>query len=66
MGLTSGRVRIYWAIIKGKVERGRRPPLCFLRRHHAFIISFSSRLGRGVFLSLHFKLGPQIVFHVCR
>ena len=41
-------------IIKGKVGRGRRPPSSsFLSRRHASIISSSSGLGRGVFLSLH-------------
>ena len=35
---------------KGKVGRERR--LCLLSRHHVFIISSSSRLSRGVFLSL--------------
>ena len=36
--------------IKGKVGRERRP--CPLSRHRVFIISSSSRLSRGVFLSL--------------
>lgn len=40
-------------IIKGKVGRRRRPSLPFLSRHHASVISFFSRLTRGVFLSLH-------------
>ena len=69
-------------IIKGKVGRGRRPPpSSFLSRRHASIISSTSRLGRGVFLSLHGQartvkiiLGlcmmstfPKIiVFYVCR
>ena len=39
-------------IIKGKVGRRRGPSLSFLSRCHVFIISSSSRLGRGVFLSL--------------
>ena len=39
-------------IIKGKVDRERRT-LSFLSRHHASIISSSSRLSRGVFLSLY-------------
>ena len=43
----------YSFIIKGKVGRGRRPPLPFLSRRRASIISSSSRLGKGVFLSLH-------------
>ena len=41
----------YGIIIKGKVERGR-TSLSFLSRRHASIISSSSRLSRGVFLSL--------------
>ena len=40
-------------IIKGREGRGRGPSLSFLIRCHVSIISFSSRLGRGVFLSLH-------------
>ena len=56
----------YNFIIKGKVGRGRRTSLSFLSRCHASIIS-SSRLSRGVFLSLMVKLGPQvIVFPGCR
>ena len=56
----------YSFVIKGKVGRGRRTSLSFLSRCHASIIS-SSRLSRGVFLSLMVKLGPQvIVFPVCR
>ena len=44
----------YSLIIKGKVGRGKRPfSSSFLSRRHACIISSSSRLGRGVFLSLH-------------
>ena len=39
-------------IIKRKVGRKRGPSLSFLGRRHVFIISSSSRLGRGVFLSL--------------
>ena len=57
----------YSFIIKGKVGRGRRTSLPFLSRCHASITSSSSRLSRGVFLSLVVKLGPQVtVFHVCR
>ena len=41
----------YSFIIKGKVQKGR--TLSFLSRHHASIISSSSRLNRRVFLSLH-------------
>ena len=44
---------VYHFIIKGKVGRGRRPSLSFLSRHHASVISSSSRLTRGVLLSLH-------------
>ena len=40
-------------IIKGREGRGRGPSLSFSIRCHVSIISFSSRLGRGVFLSLH-------------
>ena len=43
----------YRFVAKRKVGRGRRPPLPFLSRCHACIISSSSRLGKGVFLSLH-------------
>ena len=39
-------------IIKGKVGRRRGPSLSFLSRCHVLIISSSSRLSRGVFLSL--------------
>ena len=49
-------------IIKGKGGRGRRPSLSFLSRPHASIISFPSRLGRGVFLSLH---GPTRSTNYC-
>ena len=42
----------YGFITKGKVKRGR-TSLSFLSRRHASIISSSSRLSRGVFLSLH-------------
>ena len=48
--------RTYWGcnfIIKGKAGRGRRTFFTFLSRHYASIISSSSRLSRGVFLSLH-------------
>ena len=38
--------------VKGKVGRGRRTSLSPLTRHCASIISSSSRLSRGVFLSL--------------
>ena len=41
-------------IVKGKGGRGKRPlPSSFLSRRHTSIISSCSRLGRGVFLSLH-------------
>ena len=51
-------------IIKGTV--GRRTSLSFLRKHHASIISSSSRLGREVSCPCLVKLGPQIiVFYVC-
>ena len=40
-------------MIKGREGRGRGPSLSFLIRCHVSIISFSSRLGRGVFLPLH-------------
>ena len=40
-------------IIKGREGRGRGPSLSFSIRCHVSIISFPSRLGRGVFLSLH-------------
>ena len=42
----------YSFIIKGRVERGKRPSLSFLRRCHASIISSSSRLNRVAILSL--------------
>ena len=46
--------------------RERRPSLSFLSRHHASIISSSSRLGREVSCPCLVKLGPQIiVFYVC-
>ena len=48
-------------IIKGKGGRGRRPSLSFLSRPHASIISFPSRLGRGVFCPYMVQLGPQII-----
>ena len=35
--------------------------LFFLSRYHVSIIRSSSRLGGRVFLSLHVKLGPQII-----
>ena len=43
----------YSFTIKGKAGRERRPSLSFLSRCHASIISSSSRLSKGVFLSLH-------------
>ena len=43
----------YRCVTKREVGRGRRPPLPFLSRCHDSIISSSSRLGKGVFLSLH-------------
>ena len=44
----------YSFMIKKKVGRGKRPLYSsFLTRHHASIISSSSRLGWTVFLSLH-------------
>ena len=56
----------YSFIIKGKMGRGRRTSSSFLSRHHASIISSSSRLSQGIFLFLG-KLGPQItVFYVYR
>ena len=42
----------YSFIIEGKVGRSRRTPLSFLSKLDFFITSSSSRLGRGVFLSL--------------
>ena len=52
----------YSFIIKGKMGRGKRlPSSSFLSRHHTFIISSSSRLGRGVFLSLHGQAGTVMV-----
>ena len=39
-------------IIKGKIRKGKRPFFSFLSRHHVFIVSSSSRMGRRVFLSL--------------
>ena len=57
----------YSFIIKGKVERGRRTSLSFLSRCHASIIGSSSRLGRGVFLSLHGQARPtNYCLYVCR
>ena len=57
----------YSFIIKGKVERGRRTSLSFLHRRPISIISFSSRLNKGVFLSYMVKLVPQIIVsYVCR
>ena len=48
-------------------ERGRRPSLSFLNRRHASVISFSSRLGRGIFLSLHGQArSTNYCFHACR
>ena len=47
----------YSFIIKGKVERGKRPPSSFLIRCLTFITSASSRLDKGVFLSLHGQVG---------
>ena len=57
----------YSFIIKGKVERGRRTSLSFLSRRYASIIGSSSRLGRGVFLSLHGQARPtNYCLDVCR
>ena len=57
----------YSFIIKGRVGRGRTPSMSFWSKPHVSKISSSSRLGRGVFLSLMVKLGSQIVvFYVCR
>ena len=42
-----------YSFLVGIVGRGRRPSSSFLSRCHVFIISSSSRLSRGVFLSLH-------------
>ena len=47
----------YSFIIKGKVERGKRPPSSFLIRRYTFITSASSRLDKGVFLSQHGQVG---------
>ena len=41
------------SMIKGRQRRMRRPFLAFLSRHHASIISYFPRLGRGIFLSLY-------------
>ena len=43
----------YSFVIKGKVGRGRRTSVSFLSRRHASIISSTSKLSKGVFLSLH-------------
>ena len=57
----------YGLITKGKVGMGRRSSLSFLSsRCHASIFSFSSRLGRRVFLSLHGPARSINCFHVCR
>ena len=57
-----------WAtVLYSKEKWGRGKVLSFLNRHHASIISSSSRLSGGVFLSLRGQAGPQIiVFYVCR
>ena len=49
----SQNLRGYNFITKGKVERGRTTSLSFLHRRHVSIISFSSTLNKGVFLSLY-------------
>ena len=56
----------YSFIIKGKL--GREGTLCFLGRHHASIISSSSMLGKGVFLSLggQARSTNYYFFYVCR
>ena len=52
---------------QSKVGRGRSPSPSFLSRRHVSIIHSSSRLSRGVFLSLGGQAGPQmIVFYVFR
>ena len=55
----------YSFITERKVGRGRRPPLSFLSRRHASIISSSPRLGKGVFLSLHGKAKFTNYCHLC-
>ena len=57
----------YSFIIKGTVEQRRRP-LSFLSRHHASIISSSSRLGREISLFLHGQARSTnyCFFNVCR
>ena len=54
----------YSFIIKGKVGR-RRPSLSFLSRCHVSIISSSSRLGRGTFLSLHGQVRSTYYCFLC-
>ena len=57
----------YSFIIKGNLERRRRTSLSFLHKCHVSIISFSSRLNKGVFLSLYGQASPtNIVSYVCR
>ena len=58
----------YSFIIKGKVTRGRRPSLSFLSRPHVSIISSSSMLSRGVFLSLcgQVRSTNYYFFYVCK
>ena len=55
----------YSFITERKVRSGRRPPLSFLSRRQASIISSSSRLGKGVFLSLHGKAKFTNYCHLC-
>ena len=55
----------YSFIIKGKVGRRRRRSLSFLSRHHACIISSSSRLSRGIFLFLHGQAKPTNYYFLC-
>ena len=57
-----GNLQGYSFIIKGIVGRGRGPSLSLSNRRHAFISSSSSRLGRGVFLSLRGRARPT---HCC-
>ena len=60
----------YSFTFKGKVGRERTPFYSsFLNRCHAFIISCSSRLSRGVFLSLPFLFlarSTSYYFYACR
>ena len=51
--------------IKWKVESGRRRSSSFLSRLHASIISSSSRLSRGVFVSLHAQARCTIKKTLC-